>query len=209
MRKIKVVILLLATACCLFASDALKEVDLTSGDYSFISGAFSGGSFVGDFRQIKAVKGSTRTFVSTGRIQIATGYGIVWYTEKPYASMLVVGKDVLIQKIRDGEPSHLDMAQNPIYTQIATSLECVFSADFSVMDQMFTTFLSGGPSSWELRLVPKSKSVASFMESIEMKGSDMFESLTLYETTGDSIRYEFSGLENRELTDEELKVYSL
>ena len=103
----------------------------------------------------------------------------------------------------------LDMAQNPIYTQIATSLECVFSADFSVMSQMFTSYLAGDSSSWELRLVPKSKSVASFMESIEMKGSDRFESLTLYETTGDSIRYEFSGLENRELTDEELKVYSL
>ena len=209
MRKIIMVFLLLALSCCLFAATDMKEVNLTSGEYSFISGAFSGGSFIGDFKQTKAVKGSSRTFVSTGRIQIATGYGIVWYTEKPYASMLVVGKDVLIQKIRDGEPTHLDMAENPIYTQIATSLECVFSADFTVMSQMFTTYLSGDSSLWELRLVPKSKSVASFMESIEMKGSDRFESLTLYETTGDSITYEFSGLENRELTDEELAVYSL
>ena len=209
MRKIIMVFLLLALSCCLFAATDMKEVNLTSGEYSFISGAFSGGSFIGDFKQTKAVKGSSRTFVSTGRIQIATGYGIVWYTEKPYASMLVVGKDVLIQKIRDGEPTHLDMAENPIYTQIATSLECVFSADFTVMSQMFTTYLSGDSSSWELRLVPKSKSVASFMESIEMKGSDRFESPTLYETTGDSITYEFSGLENRELTDEELAVYSL
>ena len=209
MRKIIMVFLLLALSCCLFAATDMKEVNLTSGEYSFISGAFSGGSFIGDFKQTKAVKGSSRTFVSTGRIQIATGYGIVWYTEKPYASMLVVGKNVLIQKIRDGEPTHLDMAENPIYTQIATSLECVFSADFTVMSQMFTTYLSGDSSLWELRLVPKSKSVASFMESIEMKGSDRFESLTLYETTGDSITYEFSGLENRELTDEELAVYSL
>ena len=209
MRKIIMVFLLLALSCCLFAATDMKEVNLTSGEYSFISGAFSGGSFIGDFKQTKAVKGSSRTFVSTGRIQIATGYGIVWYTEKPYASMLVVGKDVLIQKIRDGEPTHLDMAENPIYTQIATSLECVFSADFTVMSQMFTTYLSGDSSSWELRLVPKSKSVASFMESIEMKGSDRFESLTLFETTGDSIKYEFSGLENRELTDEELSVFTL
>ena len=209
MRQIIMVFLLLALSFCLFAGTDFKEVNLTSGEYSFISGAFSGGSFVGDFKQTKAVKGSPRTFVSTGKIQIATGYGIVWYTEKPYASMLVVGKDVLIQKIRDGEPTHLDMAENPIYTQIATSLECVFSADFSVMSQMFTTYLSGDSSSWELRLVPKSKSVASFMESIEMKGSDRFESLTLFETTGDSIKYEFSDLENRELTDEELAVYSL
>ena len=209
MRKIIMLMVLLSLACCLFAGTDFREVDLTTGEYSFISGAFSGGSFVGDFKQTKAVKGSTRTFVSTGQIQIAPGYGIVWYTEKPYASMLVVGKDVLIQKIRDGEPTHLDMAQNPIYTQIATSLECVFSADFSEMDQMFTSYLSGDASSWQLRLVPKSKTVASFIESIIMSGSDRFESLTLFETTGDSIKYEFSDLENRELTDEELAVYSL
>ncbi|MBO4279112.1 MAG: hypothetical protein J5891_04805, partial [Spirochaetales bacterium] len=73
----------------------------------------------------------------------------------------------------------------------------------------FRTYLSGDAASWSLRLVPKSKTVASFMESIEMSGSDTFECLKIYETTGDAIAYEFSDMENRELTDEELAVWSL
>ena len=208
MRKIAILVLMLCITFCIFADD-YKEVDLSKGDYPFISGAFKGGSFSGNFTQTKTVAGSNRAFVSTGRIQIAAGYGIVWYTEKPYASMLVVGKDVLIQKIRDGAPTHLDMAQNPVYTQIATTLECVFSADFSAMSDTFRTYLSGDAKGWSLRLIPKSKTVASFMESIEMSGSDTFGFLKLYETTGDAIAYEFSDMENRELTDEELAVWSL
>ena len=209
MRKIVFLILILCVSACVFADDSYKEVDLTKGGYDFISGAFKGGSFSGDFTQTKTVAGSNRAFVSTGKVLIAAGHGIVWYTEKPYASMLAVGKDVLIQKIRDGAPTHLDMAQNPIYTQIATTLECVFSADFSAMGDMFRTYLSGDAKAWSLRLIPKSKTVSSFMESIELSGSDTFEYLKLYETTGDAIAYAFSNMENRELTDEELAVWSL
>ena len=75
--------------------------------------------------------------------------------------------------------------------------------------RIFRTYLSGDEKGWSLKLIPKSKTVASFMESIEMAGSDTFEYLKLYETTGDAIAYEFSDMENRELTDEELAVWSL
>lgn len=209
MRKIAVLILILIAASSVWAADGYTEADLTMGDWSFISGAFEGGSFVGSFRQTKTVAGSTRSFVSTGRVQIASGYGIVWYTEKPYASILAVGRDVLIQKIRDGQPSHLDMAQNPVYTQIATTLECVFSADFTVMSDTFRTYISTDGESWSLKLIPRNKAVSSFIESMVLSGSDTFESLTLHETTGDTIVYGFSDMENRELTDEELAVWSL
>jgi outer membrane lipoprotein-sorting protein len=209
MRKIIVLILILIASSAVFAADGYTEADLTTGDWSFISGAFEGGSYSGSFRQTKTVAGSTRSFVSTGCIQITSGYGIVWYTEKPYASILAVGKDVLIQKIRDGQPTHLDMAQNPVYTQIATTLECVFCADFSVMSDTFRTFISVDGDKWSLKLIPKNKAVSSFMESMVLTGSDTFESLTLNETTGDTITYEFSDMENREPTDEELAVWSL
>ena len=116
---------------------------------------------------------------------------------------------MLIQKIRDGQPSHLDMAQNPVYTQIATTLECVFSADFTAMSDTFRTYISPDGDSWSLKLIPRNKAVSSFIESMVLSGSDTFESLTLHETTGDTIVYGFSDMENRELTDEELAVWSL
>ena len=209
MRK---VILLLATLILLFplfADTAKTEVDLTKGDYSFISDAFSGSSMAGLFKQTKTVTGSPRSFTSTGSILIKTGKGIVWVTEKPYPSILVVGRDVLIQKIRDGKATHLDIANNPIYIQIATSMECVFSADFSKIASLFTTYLTTDATGWELLLIPKDKTVASFMSSITMKGSSTFDSLKMVETTGDSILYEFSDMVQRELTDEELALYSL
>lgn len=193
----------------LFADNARTEVNLTEGDYSFISDAFGGSSMAGLFKQTKSVAGSPRSFTSTGSILIKTGKGIVWVTQKPYPSILVVGRDVLIQKIRDGEAVHLDIANNPVYIQIATSLECVFSADFSKIASLFTTYLTTNATGWELLLIPKDKAVASFMSSITMTGSDAFDSLKMVENTGDSILYEFSDMVQRELTSEELEFYSL
>ena len=209
MRKVIVLLTILIFLFPLFAEETKTQVDLTKGNYSFISDAFGGSSMAGLFKQTKTVAGSPRSFVSTGKILIGSGLGIVWLTEKPYASILVVGKDVLIQKIRDGEAVHLDIANNPIYIQIATSLECVFSADFSKIASLFSTYLSGDATGWELLLVPKDKTVASFMTSITMAGSSTFDSLKMTETTGDAILYEFSDMEQRDLTDEELALYSL
>ena len=210
MRKVIIFIAMLILLFPLFATDNPgTEVDLMSGNYSFISDAFGGSTMAGLFKQTKAVAGSPRNFVSTGRITIASGMGIVWCTEKPYASILVVGKDKLVQKIRDGEPSHLDIANNPIYIQIATSMECVFSADFSKIASLFKTYLVKEDTKWTLTLIPKDKVVGSFMTSIIMTGSSSFESLKMTETTGDSILYEFSDLQIRKLTDEELALYSL
>ena len=209
MRKVILLLTMLILLSPLFADNAGTQVDLTKGDYSFISDAFGGSSMAGLFKQTKTVAGSPRSFVSTGAILIKTGKGIVWCTEKPYPSILVVGRDTLIQKIRDGEAVHLDIANNPIYIQIATSMECVFSADFSKIASLFTTYLSKAGDAWELLLIPKDKTVASFMTSITMTGSDTFDSLKMVETTGDSILYEFSGMEQRELTDDELAFYSL
>ena len=210
MRKVIILLAMLILLLPLFATDTTgAEVDLMSGNYSFISDAFGGSKMAGLFKQTKTVAGSPRSFVSTGRITIASGMGIVWCTEKPYASILVVGRDKLVQKIRDGEPSHLDIANNPIYIQIATAMECVFSADFSKIASLFKTYLSKEDTKWALTLIPKDKVVGSFMTSIIMTGSTSFESLKMTETTGDSILYEFSDLQIRELTDEELALYSL
>ena len=210
MRKVIIVLAMLILLLPLFAEDFQgTEVDLTSGDYSFISDVFGGSSMAGLFKQTKTVAGSPRSFESTGKIIISDNMGIVWCTEKPYASILVVGRDKLVQKIRDGEPTHLDIANNPIYIQIATSLECVFVADFSKISSLFTTYLTKEDTKWTLLLVPRDKVVASFMTSITMTGSSSFESLKMTETTGDAITYEFSELQMRELTDEELALYSL
>lgn len=47
------------------------------------------------------------------------------------------------------------------------------------------------------------------MKSIMIEGSASIDALTMEESSGDSIRYAFDNLENRELTDEESRIYAL
>lgn len=99
----------------------LRALDINTDSFKAVSAAFSPTPMVGHFTQVKSLKGTSRSFKSSGRVQIAPGKGIVWYTEKPYASILIIGRDYLTQQIRSGKPSHLAIADNRIFVEIASN----------------------------------------------------------------------------------------
>ena len=74
MRKVIIVLVMLTLLLLpIFAEETTgTEVDLMSGNYSFISDAFGGSTMAGLFKQTKTVAGSPRSFVSTGSITIAS-----------------------------------------------------------------------------------------------------------------------------------------
>lgn len=202
MKRLMLVLACVCLCFCAFALDAQDVEFLKSLD------SFKGTCLAGQYSQIKGVSGSSRTLTTTGSVLISPDDGIAWIAEKPYASILVVSKDHLTQKIRNNSPSRLDVSGNEIYTSIATALECVFFGDFDTMLNVFDATLSVGDK-WSLVLVPKTKSMASFIKNIEIVGSSSIESLCMYEPTGDKIVYNFTNLISRELSGEEKAVYSL
>ncbi len=190
------------------ASEITRKMDWSSEEAALVQAAFKDQSAVGLFRQTKALSSSPRKFVSTGTVQILPGTGMVWYTEKPYASTLVVGKDVLSQSVRGGDFVHLEIANNQIYVSIAQCMDAMFSGDFTTMQKSFEVYCLVKDGSWNLRLIPQDKAVSSFIEYIVMSGESCLESLLLVEKTGDSVLYELSDLTYRELTADEVEVYS-
>ena len=201
-------IILLHLLFAVDSSDITKAMDWDSSDVGLIESAFSDQSAVGDFKQTKSLAGSPRKFTSTGRIQILPGTGIVWYTEKPYASVLVVGKDKLSQSVRGADFVRLGIADNRIYVSIAQCMDAMFSGDFTTLRGMFKAYCLIDGGKWYLKLVPQDKTVSSFMDYIVMSGSECMESLMISETSGDSVLYEISDLVYRELTEDEKAVYS-
>lgn len=212
MKKVLLLFSALCLCVCAFAinSDEITgKLDMTSPSFDIVRKAFSKDPLFGSFTQTKAVTGSTRKFTSTGTVQIAPGYGIIWYTSKPYSSVLVVGKNGIAQKIRDGEPTHMDLAGNEVYTQIAQVMECVFFGDFDVMQKTFDCYFKAESDKWGIRLVPSDKTIKSFIDHIVILGGQSIDSLLMVEGTGDSVLYEFSDLVSREMTDEEKNAYSM
>lgn len=211
MKRFAMTTIVILMAFCLFAVDAdliTKEMDWNSPEALLIEGSFSDQSAVGSFKQIKSLATSTRKFTSTGTMQIMPGTGIVWYTEKPYASVLVVGKNSLSQSVRGGDFTHLEIANNQIYVSIAQCMDAMFSGDFTTIQSMFKAYCLIEDGEWSLKLIPQDKTVSSFMDYIVMSGKSCLESLLIFEKSGDSVLYEISDLTYRGLTDDELAVYS-
>ena len=211
MKRAFLAFVLMVACALLFALDAdgiNKAMDWESSDAKLIEGAFSEQSAVGSFKQTKSLAGSPRKFTSTGKIQILPGTGIVWYTEKPYASVLVVGKDKLSQSVRGGDFVSLGIADNRIYVSIAQCMDAMFSGDFTTLRSMFKAYCLIDGGTWKVKLIPQDKTVASFMDYIVLSGSSCMESMLIAETSGDSVLYEISDLVYRELTEDEKAVYS-
>lgn len=207
-----IVILLLFLFCLPLYSVSLDDIkekmDLSGAAIKDLTSAFQGVALKGSFTQTKSISGSNRKLKSSGTVSFVPGYGIIWYTEKPYASMLVVGRDVLIQKVRESNPVHLSIEENAIYRQIATALESSFSGDFSTAGLYFDTYFLQDGETWHIKLIPNDSTIASFMSSIHMEGRKMLEALTMMEANGDSISYEFSDLrQNGSVEDEISKFY--
>ena len=206
---------LLAMSICIFAtfcvdaSSITKPFDWSSSDAALVQGAFSGQSAVASFKQTKSLSSSPRKFVSTGSVQILPGTGMVWYTDKPYASVLAIGKSSLRQSIRGGEFTDLEIANNQVYVSISQCMDAMFSGNLSTLQSLFNAFFLLEGETWNLLLVPKDKGVSSFIDYIVMTGNKCLESLLIVEKGGDSVLYELSDLVYGELTDEEVKVFGL
>ena len=203
MKKCLVFLFVLFCFSPLFAF--MEKADI---EYVKSHGLFSG-ELEGNFVQTKGMTGSDRTFISRGRVIISPENGIAWFYEKPYKSILVVAEDHITQKIRDNEPKRLNVSDNEIYRQIASSIECVFFGDFETMFNVFNGNFKKDENIWQISLSPKDEMLSVFISSIVIKGKDEIKSLMLTENTGDTILYEFENLKQRTGNNEEKAVWSI
>lgn len=206
MKKLILVIMILLVSMMLYSYEA---VDFKSDEFKTISNAFSAQARAGSYRQTKSFSGSPRKLVSSGIVTIAPSKGIIWNMNKPYKSMLAVGKNTLVQQVRDSAPVIMDVNGNLVFLTIAQCMDSLFCGEFEMLEKLFDTSCRIQDGKWALKLLPKDKTIASFMTQILVTGSESIESLLLNEKTGDSILYEFEELQIKELTDEEFSVFEI
>lgn len=197
----KFLVFVLFSVCSFF----VFAVDLDS----VVKKAFSNESVYGDYVQIKQFAKTNRKLESSGKIQISPGLGIVWYSEKPYKSLLVISKTKMVQQIKDKKPIHSPIESNKIYTTIATAFESVFFGDFSQAEKLFEIEQTVDGTRWKLVLKPTDDNLVNYMDYLELGGSQTLETLLVVEKTGDSILYKIGPIERRSLTEQEMAVYEL
>ena len=171
--------------------------------YAEVSAELAGRPLIqGSFEQTKTLPRLGRSLVSRGAFIIAGELGMVWETRSPFPSTMTVGRDFIIQSTPGGARSKIDARGNELFMSMADTMSALFTGNAAKLREGFDNYfmetpLAGG-TAWTLGLVPRERTVRSFMERIILSGSAgagkgaVIRSIVIYQPEGGSVAYALS-----------------
>lgn len=170
-------------------------------------------NMTGNFSQVKTISAVGRSMKSSGTFIFSLD-GIMWKTEKPFPSTMVVGMTSVKQTLANGKETVIDASSNQIFTSISTTLNAMFSGNSEVLQNNFDVDFSFSGSDWKAVLLPKDNMVKKILQSLLISGkaaSDYADlnTIVMSEANGDSITYNFTNQKYpKELTADEKAYFS-
>lgn len=146
----------------------------------------------GNFVQEKYLPSIQRSLTSSGTFLITATEGIIWQTEKPYPSIMVVGMSHVSQGSSPQTMSRMDTGGNRLFMEFSRAISAAFSGNIDTIRKAFHLTFSSRDSRWQLVLEPKEQAVAQMVESIQLQGSGVLETVTMTEQNGSTVTYTFS-----------------
>lgn len=146
----------------------------------------------GNFKQTKFIAQLNREFVSVGNFVIANEKGILWNTEKPFASQLAISETGMVQQNANGTRSEINAKDNVVFAQIAKAIHSIFSGSTAKLQAGFHVFFNRQGKTWTVGLVPRELSVKKTIQSIELTGNTWLEQIKLVDGSGSPLLYELS-----------------
>jgi hypothetical protein len=141
----------------------------------------------GTFEQRKTLKGFRKPLVSSGGFAVSRHKGVVWRTQAPFASTLVVTRDRVLARQADGSIARtLNAAEEPAVRMISETLFGVMAADLAGLSQRF--HIEGdlvGAEGWRLVLLPRDATLGRWVQRVELEGDRFLRLVTLQEAAGD------------------------
>ena len=126
-----------------------------------------------DFVQERTVASMTRPVLSSGRMVLSRDDGLLWQVETPTRLALVFPR-------RPGA-----MRGGAAQAEMGRVIRSILSGDIAEMSSSFEVEARGAPEHWRLRLVPKSRELAQYLQAIELAGGKHLDAIDIAETSGE------------------------
>lgn len=146
----------------------------------------------GNFSQTKLIKKIKREIKSSGTFIVSADDGVLWNTQKPFASSMAITKSGIVQTAANGKKSAVASGGNATFEQVSSLMTSLFNGNSEELAKNFEIEFIGSPENWNMNLTPRDASVKSFIANIEMAGKSTIDTMTLHEPSGDFTKYEFS-----------------
>ncbi|WNH48642.1 outer membrane lipoprotein carrier protein LolA [Stenotrophomonas aracearum] len=183
------VLLLLAVCAPAFAAPG-ADVDLVKQRVAKV------GVLRGEFNQDKQVAGFKNPLRSQGRFVLAQDRGVIWTTLKPFPSEVVVTRDRILSRQRDGSSRvELDGRQQPAMRSVNAIMFALMSGDAQALSAQFVVKVEALPDNgWRMQLTPRSAMLAKVFSALSLSGDRYVREVQITEANQDVTRIHFAAL---------------
>jgi outer membrane lipoprotein-sorting protein len=185
-----VVLLSLLVAVPALAAPAAADVDLVKQRVAKV------GVLHGEFTQEKQVAGFKNPLRSQGRFVLAQDHGVIWTTLKPFPSEVVVTRDRILSRQRDGSSRvELDGRQQPAMRSVNAIMFALMSGDAQALSAQFTVKVEALPDNgWKMQLTPRSAMLGKVFAQLTLSGDRYVREVQINEANQDVTRIHFAGM---------------
>ena len=150
----------------------------------------------GEFSQDKQVQGFKNPLRSQGRFLLARDKGVVWSTLKPFPSEVVLTRDRILSRQRDGSTRiEMDAKQQPALRSVNAMMFALMSGDVKALSSRFDVKAQAAPGNrWVLMLTPQPGPMTKAFTSITLDGDRYVRGVVIAEANGDVTRLQFTAL---------------
>lgn len=160
----------------------------------------------GNYKQILYFNRNKKSFESSGDFFVASGYGICWFTKEPKESITVMGEKNISIILPNGEKKILSDSNNAMFSQIADTIESIFTYDEKAINDSFD---KSEDENENIIYTPKNDDLKKILNKIEIEISEKgyIERIKIYNKNGYT-EYIMNVLyAGNEITDNEKKYF--
>ena len=131
----------------------------------------------GNFTQDRLIPGFKSPLHSEGNF-VVTEQGIIWKTEKPFASTVVINKEGLTQEVNNNKIV-IDSNKIPSLEHIMIMIHGMLAGNWSILAKDFNITERNLKNSWQVDLIPKISSDAIPINSMHLTGSEFVDQVSM------------------------------
>lgn len=139
------------------------------------------------FVQTKTVTILKKPLISNGYLLITDNNQVVWQTQEPIKSTLLIGQQSLRQFNKNDQPVMSPANNNQKMSQlISSTFMAILAGDFEKLDSHFSVALDCTETRWSIELEASSNDMKPIITNINISGQNHIELLSFTEASGDS-----------------------
>lgn len=148
----------------------------------------------GQFEQQRILDGFSKPMTSRGHFVVVRDRGVLWNTDTPFASQLIVTHDSLVQKNGNNVTQKLDANKEPALKAINGVLFALLSGDLAALEQRFTVTGEFKNKNWSLLLIPREAGWKQVLTRVELQGNQQINQLKMLDANHDATEITFFGI---------------